>query len=68
MMMSSQQVMVAMRSKYYGSKGPVNNGNEASSSGQLYGSIPPPHSDPLQIKKPNLDTMILPPPKGVLQK
>ena len=68
MMISLQQIMVAMRSKYYGSKGHVNNGNEARSFGQTSGSIPPPPSEPLQIDKPNPDMMIRPPPKGVLWK
>lgn len=68
MMMFSQQVMVATRSKDYGCKGHVVNGNETTSSGQPYSSIPPPPSEPLQIEKSNLDMMIRPPPKGVLWK
>lgn len=57
-MMSSQEVMVATRSKDYGSKHLVENGNEANSSGQPSNSIPPSPSKPLQIKKTNPDMMI----------
>lgn len=62
-MISSQQIMLAMRSEYYGSKGLVNNGSDASLSGQSSNSIHLPPSEPLQIEKPNPDMMIQPPPK-----
>jgi len=65
-MISLQQVMGSTRSKDYGSKGPVNNGSDANSSGQIFGSIRPPPSEPLHIDKLNPDMMIRPPPKGVL--
>ncbi len=41
-MISSQQVMVDVRSKYYRSKGLVLNENDASSSSQPSDLIPPP--------------------------
>jgi len=47
MMISSQEVMVVMRSKDYRSKGLVVNGNEASSSVQSSNSIPHPPSETL---------------------
>ena len=66
-MMMSSQVMVATRSKYYGPKGPIANGNDASPSSQHSTSIPSPF-EPLQIEKPKFDMVIWLPPKGVVWK
>lgn len=66
-MMMSSQVMVATRSKYYGSKRPIEDGDDSNSLGQTSTSTPP-TSEPLHIEKLNHSMVIRPRPKSVLRK
>ena len=59
-------VRVATQSQDYGSKSPID-GKEAEPSNST-SSTSPSVFDPLQIKKPNSDSVIKPPAKGVLRK
>lgn len=64
-MMMSSKVMVAMRSKAYTSKSPVEDGDDFSLVGQTSTSTPP-SNEPFHIEKPNPYIIIRPPPKGML--
>lgn len=59
--------MVAMRSKGYVSKSPVENGEDSSSPGQTSTSTSP-SFETLHIEKPNPNMIIHLPPKGMLRK
>lgn len=65
-MMMSSRVMVAMRSKDYTSKSPIEHGDDSILPGQTSASTP--CSEPLHIEKANLDMIICLPPKGMLHK
>ena len=62
MVKSVAPISVAMRSKDY------NESRQAPEKAVADGPPPPPVSGPLEIKKPTLEPVVKPPPKGVLRR